>query len=210
MAKNKARMYAFDGIDGCGKTTLIAKLKEHYQQKGYKVIEMGASKPQTAHAKMLREKLFDFPKAAIQYCFAAIALENVELIKQIYDEAEVPTIILQDRYLHSAIAYSQANGGWKVVKSYKHMLPDADLNFFLYIDPVMAMQRTRGQNTHTDAYDQDEAVLKAVDWNFKLKCYPKVLLKAEQEPLGVFNDAVEHIDQDLRDSRLYGIISHAK
>lgn len=210
MEKSNVRMYAFDGIDGCGKTTLIAKLSKHYQQLGYSVFEMGASKPSTTHARMLRDKLFDFPKAAVQHCFAAIALDNIEIIKRIYATAELPTIILQDRYLFSAIAYSQANGGWQAVKSYKKQLSDADISFFLQIDPAAAMRRTQNQPTHQDDYDQNERMLRAVDWNFKLKCHPKVTIRAEQEPQNVFNDVVEYIDQDLRFSRLRGIINHAK
>lgn len=135
----------FEGGEGTGKTTLIAKLNAHLTSLGHEIIltrEPGGSKI----AEKIRNLLLDNANTEITphteaLLFAASRAQHL-------DEIIIPNldkIILCDRYLDSSLAY-QAYGrdlGEDFVKSIntyalKYM---PDLTFYIDLDPEIGIGR---------------------------------------------------------------------
>lgn len=97
----------FEGIDGCGKTTQIAILKERLEQEGYKVVltrEPGG----TNISERIRDIILDIDNDKMSYVcemmlYAAARAQLVEeVIKpNLCDE----TIVLCDRFVDSSYVY---------------------------------------------------------------------------------------------------------
>lgn len=142
----------FEGGEGSGKTTLIAKLKETLLAKNIDVVvtrEPGGS----VIAEKIRNILLDNQNTAIKahteaLLFAASRAQHL-------DEVIIPNldkVILCDRYIDSSIAY-QAYGrdlGVDFVKKINAYALDymPDLTFYIDLDPAVGIERVNKNRTN--------------------------------------------------------------
>lgn len=151
----------FEGGEGTGKTTLIAKLHEYFLSQNREVVvtrEPGGSKI----AEKIRQLLLDNQNTEITphteaLLFAASRAQHL-------DEVIIPNldkIILCDRYLDSSLAY-QAYGrdlGEAFVKSINtyalSYMPD--LTFYIDLDPEVGIGRvTKNRSEKKDRLDSEK------------------------------------------------------
>jgi dTMP kinase len=156
----------FEGIDGCGKSTQTAMLKERLLTLGYDVLttrEPGG----TRVSEKIRAILLDRENTQMTpLCEAMLyAAARAQLVEQVIRPAlRAGKIVLCDRYIHSSIAYQGYGRGIteQVVMEINRpamqgVLPD--LTFLLLIEPSLAqIRRTREQ----DRMECDEAFLQRV------------------------------------------------
>ena len=105
---------SFEGIDGCGKSTQLALLRDWLQARGKRVIatrEPGG----TRLAEMLREAILHgdavSPRAELLLFGAARAQHVVEVIQPALESG---AIVLSDRFIDSTIAYQGAGLGFDI------------------------------------------------------------------------------------------------
>lgn len=151
----------FEGGEGTGKTTLIAKLHEYFLSQNREVVvtrEPGGSKI----AEKIRQLLLDNQNTEITphteaLLFAASRAQHL-------DEVIIPNldkIILCDRYLDSSLAY-QAYGrdlGEEFVKSINtyalSYMPN--LTFYIDLDPEVGIGRvTKNRSEKKDRLDSEK------------------------------------------------------
>ncbi len=142
----------FEGIDGSGKSSVIARLKDHLESKGMKV-KVTAEPTGGAIGKFVAETDDLIPEAEALLFVADRALHTREIQGWI-DEG---CAVLCDRYFASTLAYQSAAGmdlGWlKAINSNVIIEPYATVR--MYIDPEVSLKRVdaRGEKSRFEKLD---------------------------------------------------------
>jgi len=144
----KGIFISFEGPDGSGKSTQIAKLTEYLESKGYSVIntrEPGGTRISEDIRKIILNP--DTPEMdgmAEALLYAASRAQHVaQLIKPSVEDGKV---VLSDRFMDSSIAYQgfarELGDCVRVINEYAVAGTQPDLTFFLDIDPEEGLKRT--------------------------------------------------------------------
>ncbi len=107
MDKSKyGRLITFEGIEGCGKSTLAKELYEYLKSKNYKVIftrEPGGGKLGEKIREILLSNEFEIPDYSELFLFLASRYEHTKNV--IIPRLKEGYIVISDRYMDSTIAY---------------------------------------------------------------------------------------------------------
>ena len=157
----------FEGLDNCGKTTLVQMIKDYYLELG---VDSEISKEFETNIgrelkNMAKEGTLDPILKA--YLFAT---DRYIRMKNITQEDLKNKIMLFDRYVPSALAYRMAEGvdkNW--VTNINSVFPKADIGFFIDITP-------------------NESVNRNTDTKFNIKATPKHLGKVRNAYLSILDE----------------------
>lgn len=111
----KARYIVFEGVEGCGKTTQVAKLAEYLKQRNYSVLvtkEPGSPHiplTQTLRSIML-DAQYEQDLTVMAREFLSLAIRSIHIEKLITPALEKYDFIIQDRGILSCLAYGNACG----------------------------------------------------------------------------------------------------
>ncbi|MCS7180133.1 MAG: dTMP kinase [bacterium] len=97
---------SFEGIDGCGKTTIVKKFYQYLLKKNYQVIvlhEPGGTKIGDRIRKILLSKNIEMSKFCELFLYLASRSQLIE--EKIKKNLERGKIIILDRYIDSTFAY---------------------------------------------------------------------------------------------------------
>lgn len=158
----------FEGLDNCGKTTLVQMIKDYYLELG---IDSEISKEFETNIgrelkNMAKEGTLDPILKA--YLFAT---DRYIRMKYITQEDLKNKIMLFDRYVPSALAYRMAEGvdkNW--VTNINSVFPKADIGFFIDITP-------------------NESVNRNTDTKFNIKMAPEHLGKVRNAYLSILDES---------------------
>jgi len=149
-------LIVFEGIDGCGKTTVIQRLQAVLTERKYDVIvtsEFNKDQPETAD---LREELMTRKKDPLGQYHTVLKARDHHYLKVLKPAEKAGKIILMDRYLMSTIAYQGQNAetpARRIMDDHEMFeFPVADLTVLLTCSPSTAMKRRRAAGK-TDAFD---------------------------------------------------------
>ncbi|MBN3490915.1 dTMP kinase [Acholeplasma equirhinis] len=153
----------FEGGEGSGKTTIIAKLKETLEQKGISVVTTrepgGSSIAEQIREVLLNNKNTDLKPHTEALLFAASRAQHL-------DEVIIPNldkVILCDRYIDSSFAY-QAYGrdlGMDFVKKVNDyaLCYMPDLTFYIDLDHEVGLARVSKSRSHKkDRLDSEQTI----------------------------------------------------
>ncbi len=164
------KFIVFEGIDGSGKSTHAALLKERLEKLGFTVY-VTAEPSEGEAGKLLRRCLTgksDLPEEAIAALFAA---DRVDHIKNssfgILSHLEKGEIVLCDRYYFSSFAYngSYSPMDWVIeLNAPARRLLRPDLTIFLDIPPESFLSRIQNRS-EKERYEKIE-ILKKVRENY--------------------------------------------
>lgn len=157
----------FEGLDNCGKTTLVQMIKEYYMKLD---IPVEISKEfETNIGKELKQmaKTGTLDPILKAYLFAT---DRYIRMKNITNDDFKEKIMLFDRYVPSALAYRMAEGvdkNW--VANINSIFPKADLGFFIDITP-------------------EESIRRNTDTKFNIKASAEHLAKVRNAYLSIINE----------------------
>jgi len=201
----------FEGCEGSGKTTLIAKIEKYFVSSGYKVIktrEPGGSKI----AEEIRKIILDVNNTDMDEITEALlyaASRRQHLVEKVIPYLSQGYIVLCDRFLDSSLAYQGYARGIGIDKVYdinmnatEGLLP----NLTIYIDlkPEIGLKRIKDNNRNQNRLDKETI-------NFHNKVYqgysiimdkfPKRVksINGEQTPDLVYKDCVKLLDTFLKE-----------
>ena len=127
----------FEGLDNCGKTTIITLLEKYYIENG---INIEISKEfKTPIGELLKELIVAKKADPILKTFLFAADRYYRMKDKTFNE---DTLYLFDRYVPSAVAYRDAEGcdiDW--VKGVNSIFPEPDLCFYIDISPEESILR---------------------------------------------------------------------
>ncbi len=138
-------LIVIEGTDGVGRSTHVARLREHLERMGYAVAETGLSRSDLASRGLRRAKDGNtFGVNAFNLFYATDFADRLE--RQIIPALRAGFVMLTDRYIYSLIARAIVRGAdraWiKDVYSFS-LKPDAV--FYLRIDVEDLVPRTLAQ-----------------------------------------------------------------
>ena len=203
---------SIEGIEGCGKSTLVNGLSEHLQNKkiGHVITKEPGS---TAIGKILRKILLDkkqqiSPLTELLLMFSDRLDHLDKVIKPSLKEGK---IVITDRYIDSTYAYQGAGRGISkdiidnLVTQTEILLPDKTI--LLDLDPEIGLKRASSRN-ELDRFESEnlefhkrlrKSFLKAAEIN------PKrfLVINADDEPKKILQSVINKLstyDERLKES----------
>ncbi len=148
----RGRLITFEGIDGCGKTTMVARAEEFFRRRAVELVvtrEPGG----TPLGRAIRRLLLASPAERMEplvelLLYAADRAQHVrEVILPALNEGK---IVLSDRYMDATVAY-QGYGRGNDLSFVRHLMEIVtagvrpDLTLLLDLDVETAQKRLRGR-----------------------------------------------------------------
>lgn len=153
----KGKLFVFEGIDGCGKTTLVNKVYEYFNTKNIKVIQADnffESELGVLLRKYAVENKF-VNRTHIQLLYVAMLHEVDANIRKYLDSGY---IVLCSRWYHSTLAYGSKYSSdfefiLKLIEKSKEILScEPTKVYYLNIDPTLAFSRIQSREDDDDVF----------------------------------------------------------
>lgn len=199
------RYYAFEGIDGSGKTTQVENIKKHLESAGEKVVITSEPQVEGAIQKVIRDALFSKIKIsskAYQYIYSADrAVNHEEVVKPSLKNGD---IVLSHRSFWSAIAYGVLDLGEEYdftrassilmsqgIFSDYHQFLAPDKTFYLKVSADHAVTRLQDMDKTKDIYESKQKLAKIITgYERVIKEFPNefIVIDGEQDEEDVTKD----------------------
>ncbi|MEM4318335.1 MAG: dTMP kinase [Candidatus Pacearchaeota archaeon] len=199
--EGNGKLIVFDGIDGCGKSTVANLVASYLKSRGHKVVLTHEPSNTPAGKKikeLLRKKSSEkFSRRFWVTLFTQDRQEHIE--KFIVPKLKDGYIVINDRYYYSTLAYQLNENEWEdYLKKYYFIKPY--LAFILDVDPAIGIERMKKRKKHKTIFER-LAFLEKTRRKF-VKIYKKNLLNeniflidANQPLAKVISDVKKIIDK---------------
>ena len=150
---NAGRLIAFEGLDGCGKTTQVARLVAALRAAGHEVVETREPTDGSTGRRiraMARSGESVSPEQQLAWFFEDRREHVAGLIAPALEKGQ---IVVTDRYYPSTVAYQGARGldPERILTESEAEFPLPDLVLILEIDAEAALQRVTQRGAARDA-----------------------------------------------------------
>ena len=155
-------LVAVEGIDGAGKTSLVASLDAHFRLRGVDVVS-GKEPTQGPWGQKLRDTAHTgriSPQEELEY----LLLDRRQHVEQVIE----PTlkrggIMLLDRYYFSNAAYQGAAGldPYQIIRENETFAPRPDVTILLDLDPRTGLERIRLRGDQANAFEREDSLISA-------------------------------------------------
>jgi len=178
------KLIVFEGIDGCGKTTISAMLYEVLRKRGLPVVYRREPTDDGPYGRVIREKIYndEVDRAIILNLFLKDRLWHVE--KVIIPALKKGDIVILDRYYISTLTYQGAQGFDldELMVRCETISPTPDLVYYIDVPFDVAMARLKGRSDI--AYFEKIDFLNKVSNIYQevLPLYNHVILDGTQDP----------------------------
>ncbi len=170
------KYFAFEGIDGSGKSTQVENIKKYFEKLGKKVIVTSEPQMEGSIQKVIRDALFakvKIPSRAYQYIYSADrAVNHEEIIEPALKNEDV---VLSHRSFWSALAYGVLDLGEEYdfskassilisqgIFSDYHQFLAPDKTFYLQVSAEHAVKRLGQMEKKKDIYENKQKLAKIV------------------------------------------------
>lgn len=151
-------LLALEGIDGAGKSTQAALLRDWASGLGWEVV-LSKEPTDGPWGQRIRQSMFTqrLPADEELQCFVNDRKEHVEQV--LLPALERGALVVVDRYYYSTVAYQGARGldPHRVLAQNRAFAPTPDLVFLFDLEPAVSLQRV-GQRGATDTFESLEAL----------------------------------------------------
>ena len=152
------KFIVFEGIDGAGKSTQIAKLAKALSEKGREVL-LTAEPTDGVTGKMLRAALSGKEERTPYEMAALFVLDRIYHNKEIAAALAAGKDVICDRYYYSSLAYQGSLCDYEWVKQMNVGCPAIrrpDLCIFLDLTPEQSMERIGKGRVTLEVYENVE------------------------------------------------------
>ncbi len=202
----KGKLIVIEGIDGCGKTTLIKKLKKHFSlQKFIFTKEPGGTSLGLKLREIINKGKKEITEKAEFLLFAADRNQHFQHL--IIPALKKGKIIISDRMADSSLAYQGYGRGVdiKMIKKINKWVTSnttPDITIYLHITPEVAFQRIRKRNLKLTNFEKERKKF----WSQVVNGYSEIfkrrknLLKvdASQSLEKVSNIVITYLEKKLK------------
>lgn len=165
--KTKGFLFSFCGLDGCGKTTMLTKLKKDLE-KEFQILLTKQPTDAVRQSEIFRtymdcpnHEAFDY--RSLSLLAASDRLQHVnKVIKPAMQQGD---IVICDRYFYSCLANLRARGftADKWIYEIGKSIVTPDVSFFFDVPVEVAVERVRNRPTEKDRYIDMELQYKLRD-----------------------------------------------
>lgn len=189
---NHGLLIVLEGIDQSGKTTIAELLKNKLKDLNFKTIIQAFPDKSTLLGNIISFYLQNNTKLSPQESHLLFTLNRLEKNKYIQSKLKENFIIICDRYIHSGIAYSLANGldYYYSFNTQKYLIKP-DLIF--YFDISISETNKRRKSLKTDIYETTNFQTKVKEAYSKIKTNDWIIINAEQTPEEITNTILNYI-----------------
>jgi dTMP kinase len=165
----RGRLLAFEGLDGCGKTTQLAALARALREAGHAVVATRepTDGPDGRRIRaMARSGDAVPPEQELRWFVADRRAHVAEVIGPALASGR---LVLTDRYYLSTAAYQGARGldPEAILRDSEAEFPLPDLAIVLEIDPAVALVRVGGRGEPLEAAFEEREFLERVAANYR-------------------------------------------
>ncbi|MDO8427786.1 MAG: dTMP kinase [Candidatus Diapherotrites archaeon] len=196
----KGLFIVFEGLDGSGKGTLLAKTSEYLFNSFKELDQIVLTREPTFSGigRNIRDilKKSQSPKSDAKRLLSLYLEDRKEhLTNLILPALSKGAVVLCDRYKYSTLAYQQTQGiaFEQIVNLHKNMLVP-DLVLLLDVDPETALQRIKTDRTQIDKFEQLEFLTELRENYLKLK----TLLPNEHIAVIDANSSIETVLESIK------------
>jgi dTMP kinase len=189
VSSQRGKFITFEGLDGCGKSTQLARLAEKLTQHGFSIVvtrEPGG----TETGEKIRRLLLDTrtsglaPMAELALMFASRAQHIQEVISPGLDAGQ---IVLCDRFTDSSEAYQGGGrrlGSKPVLELHRVLCGDLNPDLTILMDSEVgaSVERARRRNLARSASESDEGRFEKENRAFFTRVQNAYLEIAKREP----------------------------
>ncbi len=157
MAVNAGRLIAFEGIDGCGKSTQVERLARALRADGRDVV-VTAEPTQGSWGRRIREMARSGTPVDAEEELRWFFADRRDHVAQVVAPAlAAGQLVLTDRYYLSTVAYQGARGlDWrKILADSEAEFPAPDLVLLLEIDAAAGLARVRARGHAMESVFED-------------------------------------------------------
>ena len=199
----QGRFVSFEGIEGCGKTTQIARLSDYLKQRSiaHTITREpgGTAVGEGIRRILLNSETIHLTAASELLLFYASRSQNI--LEKIKPALEREEMVICDRFYHASMAY-QGYGRWIPLDFISRLTElvcsgfNPELTILLDIEPEVGLGRARARN-HARA--EDEGRFEAEDLQFYTRVRNGYLELATRDPRIKVIQADRPIEQVHRD-----------
>ena len=166
----------FEGIEGCGKTTQVNKLKEYFESQGKNVLitlEPGGSRlGRTLRKILLSMESQDLTKEAELFLYLADRAQHVDQV--IRPALEQGQVVISDRYADSTVVYQGYGRGLdpQILHSFNEIATRGiwpDLTILLDLPVEIGLKRAVTRNLQTKQTDEGRFEAESIDFHNRVR-----------------------------------------
>lgn len=163
---NRGRLLAFEGLDGCGKSTQIGALARALREAGRDVL---ATREPTdgPWGRRIREMARGGePVAAEQELHWFVEDRRAHVAETVGPALRAGRVVLTDRYFLSTVAYQGARGldAERILADSEAEFPLPDLALILEVEPALGLERVRARGgTHEGVFEEPERLARVAE-----------------------------------------------
>ena len=155
--KTSGLLFSFCGLDGCGKSTMIAMLSEYFTKRNAEIFLTKQPTDFMRNSAIFRtymdqpdHEAYDYRSLSLLAAGDRIQHSN----KVILPELKNGKYVISDRYFYSCIANLRARGyaEYEWIYEIARHIPKPDLAFFLDVPVTRAVERVRKRREERDRY----------------------------------------------------------
>lgn len=159
---NNSKFIVFEGIDGAGKSTQIALLREELSRRGINT-DSSAEPTTLPTGKELRRALSGELKRTPLEMAEMFATDRVAHNLEIEKQLSEGITVISDRYYYSSLAYQGAELGYETVARLNldnEGIRRPDICVFLDLSPESSLERIGGRGESVEIYENLEYLTK--------------------------------------------------
>ena len=169
----RGKFVAFEGIDGSGKSTQIARLASRLRANKYTVYET-FEPTDSPIGSLIHQIMTGRIKAGHRTIAALFVADRIDHLTNevngIINKIGKGIVVLSDRYYFSSYAYHgpHVDMDWVIkANSINSNVLRPDLNVFIDIDPEIGIERLNNERTHLELYENIENMKEVKKFYFK-------------------------------------------
>jgi dTMP kinase len=159
VAVNRGRLLAFEGLDGCGKSTQVAALARALREAGRDVLETREPTDGPYGRRIRRMARGTEPAAPEEELRWFVEDRRAHVADTLEPALRAGRIALTDRYYLSTVAYQGARGldPAAILADSESEFPLPDLALILEIEPATGLERVRARGgVHEAVFEQGD------------------------------------------------------
>ena len=197
---NGGRLIAFEGIDGCGKSTQLARLAARLRALSCDVVTTREPTEFPSGQRIREMARSGVPLAAEQELRWFVEDRRVHVAEIIEPALRAGQVVLTDRYFLSTVAYQGARGldFECILADSEAEFPIPDLVVLLEIDPQIGLERVRARGAELEGVFEQREFLERVTAVFARLNRPYLeRVSGEGEPAPIEVTIAERIREHL-------------